>query len=75
MLCESLFLYLMIELMNTNQDCWQPFTWQFANFILLLLIIFVPVFIFGVAFTLLICCLPCIIAAIRDRSDSGAIGE
>lgn len=59
-LCLGWFIYALIELKNSDASCWDPFTWQYLNYYLILLITLGPAMTLGLGIVLAILCLPCI---------------
>ena len=59
-ICLSWLIYALVSLKDTSDTCWDPFTWQYLNYYLLLLITLGPACTIGFGLLLLILCLPCI---------------
>jgi hypothetical protein len=68
-----------VELKNSDSSCWDPFTWQYLNYYLILLIVLGPAMTLALAVTLILLCLPCIakqlFVALRDEKARAEMGE
>lgn len=59
-ICLGWFIYALYELKNSDSTCWDPFTWQYLNYYLILLITLGPAMTLGLGIVLFLVCLPCI---------------
>jgi hypothetical protein len=79
LLCLGWLIFALIELKYSSKDCWDPFTWQYLNYYVILLLTLGPAMTLGLGALLLICCLPCIlqqvIAIFRDERSRREMGE
>jgi len=77
--CLSWLIYALSMLSDSSVNCWQPFTFQYLNYYLLLLIALGPACTLGLALVLLIICLPCVVKEIwkifRDERQTRIMGE
>jgi hypothetical protein len=79
LLCLGWLIFALIELKYSSKDCWDPFTWQYLNYYVILLLTLGPAMTLGLGVLLVICCLPCIlqqvIAIFRDERSRREMGE
>lgn len=78
-LCLGWLIYALVQLQKSDPSCWEPFTWQYLNYYLMLLIALTPALTLGLGIVLVICCLPCIlqqvITIMRDRRLRTEMGQ
>jgi len=60
-LCLGWVTYALFELKNSDRSCWHPFTWQYLNYYLILVITLGPAVTLALAIVLVIVCMPCLI--------------
>lgn len=60
-LCLGWLIFAMCELKDSSKTCWDPFTWQYLNYYVILILVLGPALTLSLGIVLLICCLPCII--------------
>jgi hypothetical protein len=60
-LCLAWLIFALAELKDSSKTCWEPFTWQYLNYYVILILVLGPALTLGLGIVLLICCLPCII--------------
>lgn len=60
-LCLGWMMYALYNLSNSDRSCWDPFTWQYLNYFLILLITLGPAITLALAIALVIVSLPCIV--------------
>ena len=70
-LCLGWLIYALCELKGSDASCWNPFTWQYMNYYILLIITLGPAMTLGLGLVLLICCLPCICGQIIEIVRDG----
>ena len=79
LLCLGWIIYALVELTYSEPSCWSPFTWQYLNYYLILLIVLGPAMTLALALSLLILCLPCVakqlISLWRDERARAEMGE
>ena len=78
-LCLSWLILALSELKDSDKSCWEPFTFQYLNYYIILILVLGPALTLGLGIVLLICCLPCVISQLieicrdqRQRKDVGA---
>lgn len=78
-LCLSWLILALCELKDSSKTCWEPFTWQYLNYYVILILTLGPALTLGLGIVLLICCLPCIcgqlIELFRDETARAEMGE
>jgi len=77
-LCLGWLIFALCELKDSDKSCWDPFTWQYLNYYIILILVLGPALTLALGIVLLICCLPCIIGQLiemfkddRQRADLG----
>jgi hypothetical protein len=60
LLCLGWMTYALVELRVADDTCWDPFTVQYLNYYIILLITLGPAMTLGLGLVLFILCLPCI---------------
>lgn len=58
--CLGWLIYALTQLKESSPTCWDPFTWQYLNYYILLILTLGPAMTLGLAIMLVIMCLPCI---------------
>lgn len=78
-LCLSWLIFALCELKDSSKTCWEPFTWQYLNYYLILILVLGPALTVGLGIALFIICLPCIfkqlITIFRDERQRADLGE
>ena len=60
-LCLGWLIFALSELKDSDKSCWEPFTWQYLNYYVILILVLGPALTLALGIVLLICCLPCIL--------------
>jgi hypothetical protein len=65
-LCLSWLILALSELKDSEKACWEPFTFQYLNYYIIMILVLGPALTLGLGIVLLICCLPCVIGQLIE---------
>ena len=78
-LCLGWLIFALSELKDSDKSCWEPFTWQYLNYYVILILVLGPALTLALGIVLLICCLPCIlkelIKILKDERQRANLSE